>query len=280
MITTRAVVAVAAVVAVGSGVAMGRMPSSAAGDQTPQAAVSSIAATGPSGATGATGSTGPQGSVSEEAYPASGAAPQLAAATKENGVSVRSSIKTKNPVFFITIDDGWDQPKDAADYVVKSKLPVTVFLTENAVSGGWDFFKKMATYDRVQNHSMTHVALSKKSANRQYEICSPQTIYSKKYGVKPWILRPPYGAGFMPKRVTTPLIEKAAAGCGITQIALWNVSVSKEGKMSFAGNKFQKGDIVLLHFDGPNLKVHLQMVVREYAKHGLKPASLSAYLTR
>jgi hypothetical protein len=76
------------------------------------------------------------------------------------------------------------------------------------------------------------------------------------------------------------LIEKTAFGCGITQIALWNVSVSKEGKMSFAGNKFQKGDIVLLHFDGPNLKEHLQMVVREYAKHGLKPASLSAYLTR
>ena len=55
--------------------------------------------------------------------------------------------------------------------------------------------------------------------------------------------------------------------------------MSKEGKIAFAGESYKAGDIVLLHFEG-DLKANLQKVIAAYARHGLRPASLSAYLPR
>ena len=270
VIVARAAIAVAAVVACGAGVALGHIPSSSAG--TDVVAVSDSAS--PSASAPAKPKPKPKPS-GDGTY--TNAAPDTVSSGTENGVTVEAKITTKNPVFFLTIDDGWEQQESAADYVTETKLPVTVFLTNSAVSENWAFFKKMGAYDAVQNHSMTHKALSESGTDREFEICEPQNRYEDRYGVRPWILRPPYGAGFMPKRVTTPLIEKTAASCGIKHVALWNVTVSKAGVIEFAGAPFRKGDIVLLHFEG-DLKANLQKVVKQYAAHGLKPASLSEYL--
>jgi len=161
--------------------------------------------------------------------------------------------------------------------VKHAKIPVTSFLTQDAAQGNYEFFQGVSAYDAVQNHSKTHQALSAASTDREAEICDVQDTYETRVGTRPWILRPPFGAGFMPRRSAADAIEKVAASCGIKHIALWNVTVDKNGKMEFAGEKFQRGDIVLLHFEG-DLKAHLQMLVKEYGKRGLKPASLSEYL--
>ncbi len=200
--------------------------------------------------------------------------------TGTHGVSVHFRVTTSKPVFFITIDDGWTKQQAAADYVAARHLPVTVFLTNAAVGGKWAYFKKMAAYDAVQNHTMTHKALSGlSSSGRRYEICRAQSTYATRIGTRPWLLRPPYGAGYMPRRSSTPLIEATAASCGIKHVVLWNVTVSQGGAVAFAGAPFRRGDIVLLHFVG-NIKANLQKIVRLYAQHGLKPAPLSQYLTR
>ena len=142
--------------------------------------------------------------------------PDALMAPAANGVRVNFKITTHHPVFFLTIDDGWSHQKAAADYVTGHHIPVTVFLTNAAVNGDWNFFRRMAAFDAVQNHTMTHDSLSKARTNRKYQICGAQAVYTKKFGVRPWILRPPFGAGFMPRRSTTPLIEETAASCGIS----------------------------------------------------------------
>jgi len=267
----RIAIAVAAVVACGAGVAMGHIPASSAGTEV----VAATDGAAPTASAPSKAAAKPKPEPSRGIY--TNAKPDNVPSVTENGVTVAASIATKNPVFFITIDDGWSQQESAADYVTETKLPVTVFLTDLAVSQNWAFFKKMGAYDAVQNHSMTHKALSKASTDLAYEICTTQKRYEDKYGVRPWILRPPYGAGFMPKRESATLIEKTAAGCGIKHIALWNVTVSQAGVIEFASQPYRKGDIVLLHFEG-DLKANLQKVVKQYAAHGLTPASLSEYL--
>lgn len=194
--------------------------------------------------------------------------------------SVHFSIKTKKPVFFITVDDGARKQQAAIDYVRSIKLPVTTFLYNGVVDGNYSYFKKFSAYDAVQNHTMDHKALSKQSTDVRYEICEAQRIYTKKYGVRPWILRPPYGAGMYSSNTSAQRnrILNAAASCGIKHIAMWNVVVDADGSVSYASStKIRRGDIVLLHFEG-DLASNLKKVVRLGKASGLTPASLSAFL--
>ena len=193
--------------------------------------------------------------------------------------TVHWNIVTKDKVFFITIDDGWSHQGPALRWVRTSKTPVTSFVTNQAIQGDPGFFRQFSAFDSVQNHSMTHRALTGLSdSQRRYEICGPQGRYGKDFGKRPWMLRPPYGAGYMPKRSSTPLIESVAASCGITDILLWNVTVSQGGSISFGSSShYRPGDVVLLHFNG-DLRANLRKLVRLYAEHGLKPAPLSQYL--
>jgi len=188
-------------------------------------------------------------------------------------------VKTKDPVFFITIDDGSYKQSAAARYVRTHKVPVTVFLTANAIDRRWDFFSTMGRYDSVQNHSMTHRALGKDSTDRSYEICATQRMYKRAFGVRPWLLRPPYGDGYFSRRWAAPAIERTAATCGISHIVLWNFVVLKDGHVLFVNKlRFEAGDIVLMHFEG-DLKANIHTIIAHYARHGLKPAALSKYLT-
>ena len=52
-------------------------------------------------------------------------------------------MKTKDPVF-ITVDDGNTKNAAALKYVTTNKIPATVFLTNAAVAGQWDYFRKFA----------------------------------------------------------------------------------------------------------------------------------------
>ena len=187
-------------------------------------------------------------------------------------------IKTKDPVFFITIDDGSFKQSAAARYVTQHKIPVTVFLTKSEVGGRWSFFKAIGAFDSVQNHSMTHKALGKESTDRTYEICTTQKAYANRFGVRPWLLRPPYGDGWFSRRYAGPDIQRTAATCGIRYIVLWNIVVLKNGRVLFVKDlRFEPGDIVLLHFEG-DLKSNIQRIIAMYARHGIKPAPLSKYL--
>lgn len=186
-------------------------------------------------------------------------------------------INTSDKVFFITVDDGYGHMEDAARYVRQHRLPVTTFLTSAAVGGDWDFFRRMSRYDSVQNHTMTHKALSLSSTDLDYEICYTQRYFRNHIGTRPWLIRPPYGAGWMSPYGRTDEIMKTAGACGITRVVLWNVVVDSNNATSFAGVPYSPGDIVLLHYN-TNLKANLRSIIAAYAAHGLKPARLSEYL--
>lgn len=247
-----------------------------------------VAGGGGDGATASPkGSGSPKGSASPSASKADDVdgsyVPQVqpdTIATSGAQPTVHFSIKTKKPVFFITVDDGARKQQAAIDYVRSIKLPVTTFLYNGVVDGNYAYFKKFSAYDAVQNHTMDHKALSKQSTDVKYEICEAQRIYTKKYGVRPWILRPPYGAGMYSSNTSAQRnrILNAAASCGIKHIAMWNVVVDADGSVSYASStKIRRGDIVLLHFEG-DLASNLKKVVRLGKASGLTPASLSAFL--
>ncbi|MCX6459645.1 MAG: polysaccharide deacetylase family protein [Actinobacteria bacterium] len=188
-------------------------------------------------------------------------------------------VKTKDPVFFITIDDDSFKQSAAARYVTAHKIPVTVFLTNSEVDNRWSFFKAMGKFDSVQNHSMTHKPLGRDGTDRRFEICQTQKVYQNRFGVRPWLLRPPYGDGWFSRRWAAPAIRQTAATCGIRYIVLWNIVVLKDGRVLFVQDlKFEPGDIVLLHFEG-DLKSNIQRIIAMYARHGIKPAPLSRYLS-
>lgn len=198
-------------------------------------------------------------------------------ATSARPAKVVSSVATDDPVFFITIDDGGVRDQSALEYVRRHRLPVTTFLTSSVVQGNWDYFAKMSRYDAVQNHTMTHKALSLSSTNLDYEICYTQRYFRRNLGEKPWLLRPPYGAGWMAPYGRTREITSVAGGCGVTRVVLWNVVVESDSSVQFAGTPYQPGDIVLLHYNA-NLKDNLRTIVAAYAARGLTPARLSEYL--
>jgi peptidoglycan/xylan/chitin deacetylase (PgdA/CDA1 family) len=193
---------------------------------------------------------------------------------------VHYRIKTSKNVFFITVDDGVTKQPAALAYVRARHLPVTTFLYNGVVDGQYGYFKAMSAWDAVQNHTMDHKALSKKSTDVRYEVCRAQEVYQKHFGVRPWLLRPPYGAGFMPIRAAATTIRQVAGSCGIRHVVLWDVSVEANGRVSFAGpSHLRAGDIVLLHYEG-DLASNLKKVVTLGAARGLTAASLSAFLGR
>jgi peptidoglycan/xylan/chitin deacetylase (PgdA/CDA1 family) len=186
-------------------------------------------------------------------------------------------VATSSKVFFITIDDGNQHQAALASYVKRTHVPVTVFLTNAALRHDVSYFKQVAAYGTVQNHTMTHPDLSLVSAaKRSYEICRASAIYATDFGARPTLLRPPYGGGWMPKRNSAAIIS-AAQACGIHHVVLWNVTMGPTGKMAFSGTYFHPGDIVLLHFEG-NIAGNVARLVKLYASHGLHPASLADYL--
>ena len=66
-------------------------------------------------------------------------------------------VDTKNPVVFITIDDGIVTSQAGLDYVEKHRIPVTSFLTSSQVTDSKvRYFERISRWGSVQNHTTTH----------------------------------------------------------------------------------------------------------------------------
>ncbi len=194
-------------------------------------------------------------------------------ASKAGKVPVSYSVKTSDPVAFITIDDGVHRPDDALAYVRSQQLPVTAFLTTWTVGSNATYFTDMTEWGSIQNHTVSHASFDKSSTNLSTEICKAQRILRKDFGSRPWMLRPPYGAG-----ADRTDVKRTAQSCGINQIVMWDASVNR-GKVVKARGDLLPGSIVLLHFR-PELKSDLEATVRAIREAGLRPANLADYLTR
>ena len=184
-------------------------------------------------------------------------------------------VETKDPVVFITIDDGIVASKAGLEYVEKHRIPITSFLTSSQVTDiKVRYFDRISKWGSVQNHTTTHASLDTGDAGLiKRQVCPVQIDYRRTFGMKPWMLRPPYGAG--PSGATLHNVVRA---CKIANIVMWD-TVVEQGRLSYRyGDGLQPGSVILLHYTA-NLAVDLKAAVSAARARGLKPANLAEYLT-
>ncbi len=189
--------------------------------------------------------------------------------------TVTYQVKTKDPVVFITIDDGIITSQAALDYVRKHKIPITSFLTSSQVTDSKvRYFERISKWGSIQNHTTTHASLDTSSWSLiKNQVCPVQVDYRRTFGTKPWMLRPPYGAG--PRGAT---LAAVAAKCKITDIVMWDALVENGRLETWNGGRLVKGSIILLHYTG-NLATDLKVAVSAARAQGFRPANLADYLT-
>jgi len=189
-------------------------------------------------------------------------------------VSVTYQVKTKDPVVFITIDDGIVTPRTALEYVEKHRLPVTSFLTSSQVTESKvRYFTRISRWGSIQNHTTTHASLDTSDAGViKRQVCPVQVDYRRTFGTKPWMLRPPYGAG--PRGAT---LAAVAARCKVTDIVMWDALVENGRLETWNGGRLVPGSIILLHYTA-NLAWDLKVAVTAARTQGYRIGNLADYL--
>lgn len=198
----------------------------------------------------------------------------MAAPAQAQALPVTYRVDTKDPVVFITVDDGIITPQAALDYVEKHRIPITSFLTSSQVTDAKvRYFERISRWGSIQNHTTTHASLATSDAGLiKRQVCPVQVDYRRTFGDKPWMLRPPYGAG--PSGST---LHDVARRCKLTDIVMWDAVVEQGRLTTRYGGGLQPGSVILLHFTG-NLAVDLKVAVSAARAQGLKPANLGDYL--
>ena len=183
-------------------------------------------------------------------------------------------VATKDPVVFITIDDGIVTSQAGLDYVQKHRIPITSFLTSSQVTDGKvRYFERISRWGSVQNHTTRHASLATSDAGLiKSQVCPVQVDFRRTFGTKPWMLRPPYGAG--PDGNT---LHQVVRQCRITDIVMWD-TVVEQGRISYRyGDGLNPGSVILLHYSA-NLAWDLKLAVSAARARGLHPANLADYL--
>ena len=238
-------------------------PSLASSSPTPKPTQAVTASPTPSDTSGSHDPVAPSPTVSAAYGDSSGLIPVL------------TRIDTKDPVVFITIDDGFDKDPRVLDVLKARHIPVTPFLTVDAVKAKPGFFTSVqkVTGQSVQDHTLTHPHLSRLGLDAQtQEICGAADTLQGFYGGRPWLFRPPYGDYDQTTR-------KAAAVCGMKALVLWDVSLPHAVLRYANGSVLRRGDIILIHWR-PNLYRDINVALDAAKAQGLRIAPLQTYLPR
>lgn len=179
-------------------------------------------------------------------------------------------IETKDPVVFITIDDGYDVGGSGLDLLERWRWPVTSFLLPFNSKNNVPYFQGVGRSNDIGSHTAQHTILKGLSVAKQKKaICDGEARLKQQFGGTTGFFRPPTGSWD-----ENTLI--AAAECGITHIFMWKVSMNGP-TMTTWGPPPQAGDIVLIHYVD-SLDRSLKRIAWELKKRGLKVARLSDYI--
>lgn len=200
--------------------------------------------------------------------------PATAAQARSLPLPVTYQVKAKDNVVFITIDDGIVTPAEALAYVEKHEIPITSFLTASEVTKSKaKYFARISQWGSIQNHTTAHASLNTSDSSLiHHQVCPVQTAYRKEFGTKPWMLRPPYGAG--PHNMT---MQSVVNECGINHIVMWDAVVDKGQLTTWNGGRLVPGSVILLHYTA-NLAWDLKVAVSAARAQGYRPANLADYL--
>ncbi|MBF9133119.1 polysaccharide deacetylase family protein [Plantactinospora sp. S1510] len=182
-----------------------------------------------------------------------------------------SRIPTTQPVAFLTIDDGWIKNPEFRQLLLDAHVPVTLFLTVNAIKDDPDYFRRFPANVVIEAHTITHQGLRGKSyATQRREICGSADQLAQWYGRRPVLFRPPGGN----KDATT---LRATRDCGMKAAFFWKETVDK-GKVRYQeGRRVRAGDIILMHFRERFVDDFIAALTAIHAA-GLTPALLGDYV--
>lgn len=181
-------------------------------------------------------------------------------------------VPVTKPVAFLTIDDGYLKPAEAEKLLAAAHIPVTLFLTTDAIKDNVPFFDRLRAYGAViEAHTITHPELrGRPRAFQQHEICEGADRLGQWYGRRPVLFRPPFGD----KDRTTLSV---AHGCGLKAAFMWKETVDKGIVRYQEGNTVKPGDIILMHFRPAFVKDFLA-ALQAIHRAGLTPARLEDYV--
>lgn len=185
---------------------------------------------------------------------------------------VISRIPVHQKLVFITIDDGWEKDPSFVRLIGRRRIPVTLFLTNEAVRDDYGYFRGLRRAGAlIEDHTMTHPYLPKLSYARQKEeICTPAGIYARQYGSRPTLFRAPYGS-------TGQDTLRAARDCGMKAVFFWREVVTG-GRIAYQEpGGLRPGDILLVHFK-PNMTADFKRMLGSIAKQGFRPAPITKHL--
>lgn len=204
-----------------------------------------------------------------------------------HNVIMTRHVPTSQRVAFITIDDGYNMPDDAATYVSTQKIPVTLFLSVNApaVFEHPEYFKRFLLSGQVpQSHGAPHDDLRGKSYGVQYtELTHAHSEIRRIYGAgdpahpqSPTLFRPPYGQYDFN---TLAAVDEI----GYAWLVMWShyvegAELRNSWHQPVSPATLDNGDIVLCHFND-DLAQQLHIAVDAITASGLRPAYLVDYLT-
>ncbi|WP_238007210.1 polysaccharide deacetylase family protein [Dactylosporangium sp. AC04546] len=194
-----------------------------------------------------------------------------AAVAEDGGLPWVSRVPTGQRVAFITIDDGWVKHPQAAELLREARVPVTLFLTINAISDNPGYFRTLQDIGAViEAHTITHTKLPGLSYDAQrQEVCGSADRLGELYGRRPTLFRPPFGE----KDATT---LRAARDCGLKAAFSWKESVNQGNVWYQEVKVVQPGDVILMHFRDQFVEDFIA-ALRGIEAAGLTPAQLEDY---
>lgn len=152
-------------------------------------------------------------------------------------------VDTTDRVVFLTIDDGIVKDQKAMDFIIANRWPVTLFLVSGELKKDPQFFAQVLQFGgTINSHTLTHPKLKGMTVEQQQkEICGMVDVIREQVGTVGHLMRPPYGSH-------DTNTERAAIGCGLNAVVLWNSSLW-EGHIDIMHRpSLEPGDIFLTHF--------------------------------
>ncbi|MCF4139944.1 polysaccharide deacetylase family protein [Streptomyces sp. Tue 6430] len=186
-------------------------------------------------------------------------------------------IPTRDKVVFLTYDDGAERDPRFVTMVRELRLPVSMFLTDSVVGPGYAHFARLRSVGAgLQNHTLDHAALrGLPYAGQRAEICGQQDKLKARFGLRPRLFRPPYGA-------YDAVTLRAAADCGITAVVLWRAAMGPTDlTYTHGSHRLRPGDVVAVDPDetgGPSLRERTTRLLRRIQEQGLTVGRLEDYL--
>ena len=184
-----------------------------------------------------------------------------------------STVSTTAPVAFLTIDDGWVKDGEGAQLIRAIHVPVTLFLTIDAIRDDPAYFVPLQRAGAViEAHTVTHQSLRGLPYGVQMrEVCGSADQLADLYGRRPVLFRPPYG------EIDSTTLQ-VVHDCGMLAALYWRETVIN-GSVRYqeTDHTVHAGDIILLHFRATFVEDFLAAL---WAIHdaGLTPALLESYL--